>query len=441
MTRKLVVLPLAALTVILCWMAFWTGTSNRADLVLAQDSGKAAERRTIIIKRDPVRVIPAKSRYPTLQGLAIDEERGELFVTNNNREAYRTAGVGRSDRADTRSINVYRVEFSPTMSDRVAEPIRTISGPLANLGNICSVAVSPEFKEIYKVSLEGNSELGVYPLDANGDVEALRWLPTSHGAWGLFLERKFDELFVTIEHVNRIEVYRRTAQLTDDPVRYIQGPKTELASPHGIYVDAERNEIYVANHGHWRHTEPGETYLQDGSVPPELRGKRKTYLDLIRPLSPSTGKFLPPSITVYSRTATWDVAPLRVIQGSKTGLNLPLGIFLDTVSHQLVVANGGDDKLLFFDANASGDVAPVRVLSGPATELADPISVVIDRKRNELWVTNWGNHAATVYPRTAMGNVAPLRVIRSGPKGIPRSSVSGGGLAYNPKRKEFLIPN
>ena len=28
----------------------------------------------------------------------------------------------------------------------------------------------------------------------------------------------------------------------EDAIRYIQGPKTQLADPHGIYVDAGRNE-------------------------------------------------------------------------------------------------------------------------------------------------------------------------------------------------------
>jgi DNA-binding beta-propeller fold protein YncE len=423
MTRKRFALPLAVFTILLGWMAFRIGTKNRADLALAQ----TPERRTVIIKRDPVRVIE-EDPYSTFSGIALDEERGEVLLSNDN-------GSGQS-------IEAYHVDFPASRSDRVTEPLRKIAGPKTDLGDICGLAISPEFNEIFKVSGEGNSELGVFPIDANGDVEAVRWLPTSHGAWGVFLERKFDELFVTIEHVNRIAVYRRTAQLTDDAVRFIQGPKTELADPHGIYVDLDTNEIYVANHGHWHSVESGEVFLQEGSVPPELKGRRKSYFDLVRPLAPSTGKFLLPSITVYARTAHGDVAPLRVIRGAKTGLNLPLGVFLDTVSRQIVVANGGDDALLFFDAHASGDVAPVRVIKGSRTELGGPTGVTIDRKRNEIWVANWNNHTATVYARTAAGNVAPLRVIRSSPKGAPRSGFgSPGTVAYNPKRDEILVPN
>ncbi len=121
---------------------------------------------------------------------------------------------------------------------------------------------------------------------------------------------------------------------------------------------------------------------------------------------------------------------------------MPLGIFLDAASNQLVVANSGDNRVLFFDVKADGDVAPVRVLSGALTELADPVDVVIDEKRDELWVSNWTGHSVLAYPRTAAGNVAPLRAIRSAPQGTPAMGFGRpSGIVYNPKRKELLVPN
>ncbi len=135
--------------------------------------------------------------------------------------------------------------------------------------------------------------------------------------------------------------------------------------------------------------------------------------------------------------------PLRTIQGSKTGLNWPHGVYLDPVSGQIVVTNTGDDSVLFFDKKANGNVAPVRVIQGPATGLDGPTGVVLDKKRNELWVTNWNNHTATVYPRTAEGNVAPLRRIRSAPASTPRATGFGnpGDVLFDSRRGEILIPN
>ncbi|MBI3940752.1 MAG: hypothetical protein HY315_07945 [Acidobacteria bacterium] len=417
MIRKLVVLLLAALTVILSWAASRTGQSHPTGLALAQAAAKPAERRTVVIRRAPIRHI--KDSYPAFHGLAIDEERGELFLGNDN-DLTRWGP----------SIDTYRVDFAPT--NAVKEPIRRIAGPMADLHGVCSMAVSPEFKEIYQVSNDGE-DVSVYPLEANGDVKRLRSAIASHGTWGVAFDPKSDEVFVTVEHVNRVAAYRRTAQETDSPLRYVQGPNTELADPHGIYVDSGKNEIYVTNHGNWRYTEPGETFNR---IVPYY------HVTKIRPLTPSTGKFLPPSITVHARTANGDAKPLRVIQGSKTGMNLPLGIVLDPLSNQLAVANGASDAILFFDVNANGDVAPVRVLSGPATGLGGPTSVVIDKKRDELWVANFGNHTATVYPRTAQGNVAPLRTIRGAPEGIPATGLgTASSVNYNPKRKEILVPN
>ena len=428
MIKKFVVPPFAVLILVLCWMASWMVKNNSSALVLAQSGGKASDRTTIPINRKPVRVI-GDDPYSNFTGVAVDEQRGQVFLSND------------SD-AKGSSIETYNVDFPPSQSDRITEPTRMITGRNSQLGDICSITVSPEFNELFKVNGDGNGDIGVYPIDANGDVKPIRSVPTSHGAWGVFMERKFDEIYLTIEHVNRIEVYPRTAQLTDTFSRFIQGPETQLADPHGIYVNVDRNEIYVVNHGHWHYTAPGDVYLQEGSIPPELVGKRKSYSDTIRPLLPSTGKFLPPSITVYSRTANGDVKPLRVIQGPKVGLDIPLGISYDTVSNQIVVPNAGDESILFFDVNANGDVAPVRVLKGAKTALSGPSSVAIDGKRNEIWVANWNNHTATVYPRTAMGDMAPLRVIRAAPKGTLAPGFGRPGtVAFDPKRKEILVPN
>jgi hypothetical protein len=112
------------------------------------------------------------------------------------------------------------------------------------------------------------------------------------------------------------------------------------------------------------------------------------------------------------------------------------------VSGELVIANTGDDSVLFFAKDAAGDVAPTRVLKGPATKLKGPVGVSIDAKHNELWVVSWDSHVAGVFPRTVNGNVAPLRAIRTAPEGAPLASMGRiGAVAYDPKRKEILAPN
>ena len=112
------------------------------------------------------------------------------------------------------------------------------------------------------------------------------------------------------------------------------------------------------------------------------------------------------------------------------------------MSGEIVVANTGNDAILFFARDAAGDAAPVRVLQGAATKLQGPVGVSIDRGHNELWVASWDNHIAAVFPRTAQGNVAPLRVIRTAPENAPLASMGRiGAVAYDAKRDEILVPN
>lgn len=369
-----------------------------------------APRRPLILDRPPVRVIA--DDFPVFSGITMDEDLGELVVADDAQSSIRT----------------YRGQFAST--NRITEPVRHIRGENTKLGFVCAVAVSPEHKELYAVT--GDDEwASVFSLAATGDVAPLRRFATDHGSAGISLDRKNDELFITSEHLNKVSVFARNAQGEGRERRYIQGPETGLADPHGIYVDSAHDEIFVTNHGNWRRTASGEKLA---SV---VLGTHETA-----ELRPSTGRFFPPSVTVYSRTAKGDAAPIRVIQGPKTGLNLPIGVFVDPMSGQVAVASSADQSVLFFDRTAHGDVAPVRVIKGSLTGLDGPTGLFVDTKRNEIWVSNWDNHSATVYPRAAAGNVRPLRTLRGAPPGTQYAGFGNiGDVAFDPKRKEILVPN
>ena len=157
---------------------------------------------------------------------------------------------------------------------------------------------------------------------------------------------------------------------------------------------------------------------------------------------PGTGAFLPPSITVFPRSASGDTAPLRVITGPKTGLNWPTGVAIDPEHDELFVANEAGDAILVFRASASGDVAPIRVLKGPKSLIKNPSGLNLDLENDELWVANFGNHTATVHKRTAAGDTPPLRVIRSAPLEAQAPLIGNPHtVAYDSKREEILVPN
>ena len=155
---------------------------------------------------------------------------------------------------------------------------------------------------------------------------------------------------------------------------------------------------------------------------------------------PGSSFFDGPSITVYPKDAVGDVAPLRVIQGPKTQMNLPAAIAVDPEHGEIFVVNDGTHSITVYPEDASGDVAPIRVIQGPKTQLMAPNGIAYDAQHGELFVANFGNHAMTVYPRTANGDVAPLRMIRSAPLNTPAPMMGNPHtVAYNAVREEILV--
>jgi DNA-binding beta-propeller fold protein YncE len=216
-----------------------------------------------------------------------------------------------------------------------------------------------------------------------------------------------------VQHPPEVVVYRKMATEDEEPIRRLQGPRTQLEDAHGIAIDTKNNWMFVVNHGNA--SDPGV---------------------------PGGGSYEPPSITVYPLKADGDVPPIRIIEGSNTQLDWPGAMALDQERGELYVANDMGHSILVFSATAQGNAAPIRVIRGSLTGIKNPTGIFLDMKNNEIWVSNMGNHSATVYPRTAQGNVAPLRMIRSAPANKQAQMIGNPGAAgYDSKREEILVPN
>ena len=115
---------------------------------------------------------------------------------------------------------------------------------------------------------------------------------------------------------------------------------------------------------------------------------------------------------------------------------------LDPDTGDLYVANDVGQSILVFKETDKGDVAPSRVIKGSKTRLSYPTGVFVDAKNKEVWTANFGNATATVYPLAANGDVAPLRIIRSAPEGYEGLRFGKvEAVAYDSKRQEYLVPN
>jgi hypothetical protein len=141
-------------------------------------------------------------------------------------------------------------------------------------------------------------------------------------------------------------------------------------------------------------------------------------------------------IFVFAAGSTGNTAPIRTISGSKTQLNEPLGMAVNS-SGRLFVANGKSstkpivepmsvsldstgriivpsnaNSVLIFSKGSKGYVAPAAIITGSKTNLMSVSSAGVDAS-DEIFVTECcpTGGAIYVFASTASGNVSPIRSI------------------------------
>lgn len=172
---------------------------------------------------------------------------------------------------------------------------------------------------------------------------------------------------------NAVTVYPIGVSGNVKPIQTISGSKTGLIDPTDVALDASGN-IYVAN--------------QNGEDND--------------------------SVTVYAAGSNGNVSPIRTIAGSNTAMNYAFGVALDS-SQNVYVTNGsggssGQGSITVYSAGATGNVAPVSTIAGSKTKLDVPFGLALDTANN-IYVPNYNSNALTVYAAGATGNVAPIQRI------------------------------
>ena len=404
-------------------MCQWVPASASMSLVAAlqQTAGSAESAparpsdalREQVAKRPPIATM--KDTNAGYAGITVDPIREEVILADENMF----------------SIYVYdRMENTPP-SARMSEPKRMIQGENTLLEFACGVYVDPVTGEIYGINNDTLNWMPVFSRDAKGDAHPVRALDTPHTTFALVADEEEQEIFLTIQDDHAVVVFDKQAKDEDPALRTLQGPRTLMADPHGIALDPKTDVIFVTNWG-----SNNLRIMQDAQ-----RAQRNFPVGRNQTI-PSSGKFSPPSITVYPKGASGDMPPLRVIQGPKTQLDWPTSIAVHPDRGEIFVANDTAHTVTVYPIDANGDVAPIRVLKGPRTLIKNPTGVTVDTKNNELWVANFGSHSATVYPVDADGNVTPKRIIRSAPADTPAPMIGNPHtLAFDTKRDEILVSN
>ena len=372
--------------------------------------------------RAPIRMI--RDNFASYSSIAVDLKNDELVMTDES----------------TFSILTYDRMTNTPPTAAFSEPKRKIFGHDTWIEYQCGVYVDQASGDIYAVNNDTVDRLVVFSREARGNAPPSRVVFTPHTTYGIAVDEPHQELFLTVQEAAAVSVFRKTAGEDEAPIRLLQGEKTLLADPHGIAVDSTRDLLFVSNFG-------SATEKDASIIDPKGNGyfaaSEKANWPLARNAAiPGSGKFLPPSITVYPRDAAGDFAPVRKIEGRKTQLNWPTALAIDPKRGDIFVANDTGDSILVFDINANGDVEPKRMISGPKSMIKSPTGVFYDWEHDELWVANFGNHTATVYPATASGDVAPLRVVRSAPTDAGTPNIGNAyAPAYDSRRDQILVPN
>lgn len=358
--------------------------------VQAQDNGG-----TVDLDRPPVRIL--RDTAPIYSSVAVDDKNNEVFLQDNNLWSIRV--FSRLDNA--------KPGTPPTEARRV------IAGNKTEVQFNSCVYIDPANGDVYSVENDIGNEIVTFAHDATGDAAPIRKLRVTHRAYAMAMDEENQEFFVSVQHPPQVAVYRKGASGNEQPKRLLIGDKTQLSDSHGMAIDTKRKLLFVDNWGN----------IADDAIP-------------------GSGRFGPPTITVYRLDANGDEPPLRIIQGPKTGLDWPGALSVDPATGDLFVANDMGQALIVFHGTDQGDVAPYRMIKGPKTGLTYPVGVFVDGKNNEVWASNIGNSTATVYPLKASGDVPPLRIIRSAQEG--KQSLRFGktqALAYDSIREQILVPN
>ena len=358
--------------------------------VEAQEAGTSVN-----LERPPVRVL--RDTAPIYSSVAVDDKRNEVFLQDNNLWSIRV--FSRLDNA--------KPGTPPTEARRVI-----VGNDTEVQFNSC-VYIDPANGDVYSVENDIGDVIVTFEHDATGNAKPIRKLRVTHRAYAMAMDEENQEFFVSVQHPPQVAVYRKGASGNEQPKRLLIGDKTQLSDSHGMAIDTKRKLLFVDNWGN----------IADDGVP-------------------GSGRFGPPTITVYRLQANGDEAPLRIIQGPRTGLDWPGALSVDQDTGDLYVANDMGQDIIVFRSDDQGDIAPTRTIKGSRTGLSYPVGVFADSKNKEVWATNIGNSTATVYPILANGDVPPVRIIRSAEEG--KQSLRFGktqALAYDSIREQILVPN
>ena len=205
-----------------------------------------------------------------------------------------------------------------------------------------------------------------------------------------------DEILVPNPFSNAILTFRGGADGQEAPVRFIQGPNTDLNGPDRLAIDVVHREIFVPNRG---------------------------------------------GVLVFPLDGKGDVRPKRAVRGPDTQIE-GSSIAVDPV-HDLFAVTGRDRAILVFDRMANGNAKPLHIIRGPDTQIDRINQMAIYPEGKLLVVAMPGVQGDMEPPRVFVGmwsldddeDVAPKWTITGKQTGLKKPFA----VALNPEHKEIYV--
>ncbi len=227
---------------------------------------------------------------------------------------------------------------------------------------------------------------------------------------GVAYDPVHDEIVVPSPFAEALLIFRGDAEGEEAPLRIIQGPHTLLGDD-AVAVDPQNDEIYAVRQDAVL-VFPREG---NGDIPPlrilrgpktQLRNAHRVAVDPENDLLIVTNDHASqPAIFIFDRTASGDVAPLRIISGPKTGIVRPQAVQVDPPRKQIIVAvtdrvDGPTQKAGFigvWNYEDNGDVPPKAMIGGPRSRIWRPRGVTFNPEKQEIYVVDMRRNALFTY--------------------------------------------
>ena len=258
-------------------------------------------------------------------------------------------------------------------------------------------------------------QIAVFARLANGAPKPVRQIHgqstlLSRTVHAIAYDEIHDEIVVPNQFAQALLTFRGGANGEEPPLRFINGPDTQLEAPDRLGIDPANNDIYVPESDRllvYPREGQGNVVpirILETDTPGGMGGA--VAVDALHNLIVTAGS----SIKIFDRKANGKVTPLRTIGGPKSRpmIDGSKNITLNPAKGWIVVANQGENShppidysersfIGVWSINDSGDVPPRWTIGGPGGALRQARGVALDFRNRSVIVSDKFLNAALTY--------------------------------------------